>query len=470
MKMQVYLQILMLFFIPTKMSFANDDGSLNEFLYGDRREIIAEVKYKDYAVEINQLRSKDLEILGVNLKDKSIDLFLTEAEYKNLSESGFDISTKERLNSVLTPNAEYKTPDEIYTYLKHVNDSYPNITHLVSIGKSFEGRDIWAIKISDNASVDELEPTILFNSMHHAREIMTPEVGIDIIDQLVENYDRDEKITNWVNSKQIWVIPMLNVDGNQKVWNGSTMWRKNTRGGFGVDINRNYPYKWGTCNGSSGSRFSDTYRGASGGSEPETQALMDFVSKIRPIFDISFHSYSELVIYPYGCNGDRTPTAEVVENVGKIMASKINYTPGTAWETLYSVDGGDIDWMYAEYGVIPYVIEVNSSREGFQPNYKLWRDKTVTLVRSAWTYLLERMDQSAIYGVIASPTSNSKIEIYKEAKGGATLFQTIAPTKYGEFRAILNPGNYLVKLLSTEGRSIKEVHTQVANVPVSLNF
>src|SRR5690606_35297117 len=129
----------------------------------------------------------------------------------------------------------------------------------------------------------------------------------------------------------------------------------------GVDLNRNYPKGWGSCNGSSGSRTSDTYRGEAPASEPETQAMMKLIQKIRPVFDISYHSYSELVLYPFGCRGQKTQTEEVVAKIGREMGTLLKYEPGTPWEILYSADGGDIDWMYDEYQVIPYVIEINST-------------------------------------------------------------------------------------------------------------
>ena len=142
-------------------------------------------------------------------------------------------------------------------------------------------------QISDNPEVDEVEPAILYNSMHHAREVMTPEIGIDMVEYLLTRYGSDEKVTKWVNENEIWVVPMLNVDGNNRVWSGDSMWRKNTRNSYGVDINRNYPHEWGACNGSSGSTWSQTYRG-SAASEPETRYLMGLVANIKPVFDISY--------------------------------------------------------------------------------------------------------------------------------------------------------------------------------------
>ena len=97
-------------------------------------------------------------------------------------------------------------------------------------------------------------------------------------------------------------------------------------------------------------------------SEPETRALMGLVTDIKPVFNISYHSYSELVLYPYGCPGEKTATHALVSSIGQKIGELLDYTPGTPWEILYGVDGGDVDWMYADEQVIPYVIELEFNK------------------------------------------------------------------------------------------------------------
>lgn len=433
------------------------------------KEIVATYNYRNYHLDMLDILSKDVEVLGVNLKTKQIDLFLSKFQFAQLQQAGYNLEVSSDKNAPMAPDAEYKNPQEIAEFLQQMHERYPNLTKLVSVGKSLEGRDIWALKISDNAEVDEKEPAILINGMHHAREVMTPEVVIDMISYLLENYQSDSKVTEWVDRNEIWALPMLNVDGNNKVWTGDSMWRKNTRGGYGVDINRNYPYEWGKCRGSSPARWAQDYRGPSAASEPETQALMSFVERIRPVFDISFHSYSELVIYPFGCRGKRTPTHEVISKIGKDMAALMDYTPGTPWETLYAVDGGDIDWMYDAYQVIPYVIEVNSSSEGFQPRYDMWRDKTVKLVRKSWMLLLDRLIGSGVRGEVKTFLGESVSDYTVEVlKADGSLFQNYRANPDGTFHIILNPGEYKLNL-KREGRkflskdvSIKEKREDIS--------
>jgi len=208
-----------------------------------------------------------------------------------------------------------------------------------------------------------------------------------------------------MNKYNIWVVPMVNPDGNNRVWSSSSMWRKNTRGGYGVDINRNYSEDWGTCNGSSGSQSSEIYRGPSPGSEPETEALMDLAARIQPKFNISYHSFSEIVIYPFGCRPKTIPSPDrdLYERVGRELAAVLvrdsgsgSYQAGTAYELLYNVDGGSLDWMYAKHNIMSYVVEVNSSAQGFQPSYNTWRDISVQRQRKGWQYILDQMDGPGI--------------------------------------------------------------------------
>ncbi|MEK6625601.1 MAG: M14 family zinc carboxypeptidase, partial [Bdellovibrionota bacterium] len=389
----------------------------------------------------------------------TIDLYLSSEELQVVRQHGHQLTLVEEKKFMLVPDSQYKTPDEIATFLREVSQRYPEITKLESIGKSIEGRDIWALKISDNANVNEPEESkIFFNGMHHAREVMTPEVMIDLISTLTQGYNSDNTITNWVENNEIWVVPMLNVDGNNRVWTSNAMWRKNVAYGHGVDINRNYPFKWGTCNGSSGSTWSDTYRGPSAGSEMESKALMGLVSRTRPVFSISYHSYSELVIYPYGCDGARAETRSVVEPIGTEIGRLLGYSPGTAWELLYSVDGGDIDWLYGQFQVIPYVIEVNSSSEGFQPNYAKWRDKTVAKNRAGWRYLLERLSGPGLKGQVHGATAEElaqgevTLKIFTVQTSTRTLFQNYRVNPDGSFHVILNPGTVDVEVVRA-GRS-----------------
>ncbi|WP_408098724.1 M14 family metallopeptidase [Peredibacter sp. HCB2-198] len=396
------------------------------------------------------LRANEFDITGVNYNTNEIEALLTPEELKIIESQKANIKFSFPQKLSLSPDSEYKNPNEIEDFIHAIHAKYPEITEVKSIGKSLEGRDIWAIKISDNADIDEHEPVFFVNGMHHAREVMTPEITTDMVEYLTSNYGKNAEVTSWVNNSEIWVIPMLNVDGNNKMWTEDSMWRKNTRNGFGVDINRNYPTGWNSCSGSSSNTYAQDYRGAGPGSEPETQAMMNFVAAIKPVFSISYHSYSEIVLYPYGCRPKKTPTEEAVESIGAEIAKKLDYKPGTPWELLYNADGGDIDWMYVEHQVIPYVIEVNSTFAGFHPNYARWRDKTVLRNRPGWMHLLNKLQGPGLQGVVGV----GDYHVIKIMKAGETkVSQTYKINPDGSYYVILKPGTYDV---SFEGRKTQK--------------
>jgi carboxypeptidase T len=403
------------------------------------------------------LKENEYDVTGVNYKTGHIEALLTPAELRKIEalETKIEFSFPQTL--LAGPDKEYKSPEEIEEFIQEMHGRYPDITAIKSIGKSLEGRDIWAIKISDNAKLDEKEPTILVNGMHHAREVMTPEITTDMIEYLLTNYKSNDEVTHWVDSTEIWIIPMLNVDGNNKVWEGSSMWRKNTRGGFGVDINRNYPYGWNSCKGSSENKGAQDYRGEAPASEPETQAMMNLVAEIKPVMNISYHSYSEIVIYPYGCRPNRTPSEEAVEQIGAEIGKLLDYKPGTAWELLYNADGGDIDWMYTAHQVIPFVIEVNSTWQGFQPSYSKWRDKTVERNRPGWMHLLKRLHGPSLQGIVKNKALK---EIHLSRSGEGKTIQSYKINPDGTFFIMLQPGRYDVRVEGAERRVLSNLDVQ----------
>ena len=428
-----------------------------EHLMGGKAKIVT-IKLTDYQGGLRRLISDGYDIAGVDVANGTADVVIGTGSVTELKSLGLGqvMATKD-VDPSQGPDAGYTTYAELTVALNSYKARFPEIMSVESIGKSHEGRDIWAVKITDNVNVNTVKPAVFFNAMHHAREVMTTEVALDMIEQLTTGSASDGKVQEWLKRNDIWIVPMVNPDGNNKVWTSNSMWRKNMREGYGVDINRNYPYAWGTCNGSSESSWSDTYRGPSAGSEPETQAMMGFVSRIQPVLSISFHSYSELVIYPYGCDGVHTPDRQTVEGVGQHLASLLpkdggsgTYDPGTSWELLYAVDGGDIDWYYNEHHVIPYVIEVNSGAQGFQPPFS-WRKPTVEKLRAGWGYIIDRMSQSGIRGtvtangqratdgtVVVTPTGDNSV------LGEAVRTYKIKPD--GTFHVVIEPGMYKVSV------------------------
>jgi len=277
----------------------------------------------------------------------------------------------------------YYTFAEIEQHLDELYTDYPElITEKVSLGQSLEGRDIWMVKVSDNPEADENEPEMLYTGLHHAREPMSYMNLFYFMYWLLENYDIDPEATALVNSRELYFIPAVNPDGlvyNQEIApNGGGMQRKNRRETCfstpdGIDLNRNYSYMWGYDNsGSSPDGCSETYRGTSPFSEPETEIVKNFVESHNFKIALNYHSYGNLFIHPYGYDpGLALPEEdhEIFIEYGEAMTQYNNYLLGTGIETVgYTVNGEACDWMYGEHGIYAYTPEVGASSDGFWPS------------------------------------------------------------------------------------------------------
>ncbi|MBZ0271082.1 zinc carboxypeptidase [bacterium] len=267
----------------------------------------------------------------------------------------------------------YHNFDEQVARIESIANTYPSLTQLFSIGQTHEGRELWALKISDNAMADESmdEPAFVLVALHHAREILSPEVALHFASGLVELYGQDEMITALVDTREIFVLPNLNPDGGEFDHEGGNfhLWRKNRRVNddvpefcWGVDLNRNYGHEWGHSYGASGNPCMLTYYGPAPFSEPETAAFRDFlVDNDHTRVVISLHTYSELILWPYGYTFDPVEgagDAAVFEALGVHMAGQNGYTPQQASD-LYRTSGDLLDWAYAERDIFGYTFELS---------------------------------------------------------------------------------------------------------------
>jgi carboxypeptidase T len=271
----------------------------------------------------------------------------------------------------------YYTLAQVESVLDQIAASYPAlVTPKFSIGQSIEGRDIWALKVSDNPGVDENEPEVRFDSLHHAREPQGMQTTLWFLLWCLESYGADPLATYLVDERELYFVPVVNPDGyryNQQIApGGGGLWRKNRRnnggGSFGVDLNRNYPYQWGYDNiGSSGSSSSETYRGPSPASEPETQAMVAFIQARDFRSSISAHTYSNLWLQPYGYDFV-FPSNQQQYNLLNDLCTEVNgYAAGSPPEILYSANGGTIDYEANLTGALTWTPEIGSSSDGFWP-------------------------------------------------------------------------------------------------------
>ena len=270
----------------------------------------------------------------------------------------------------------YHTYEEITRELPDLQTAFPEIAKVFDLGNSVEGRKIWAIKLSDNVAQEESETEVLFIGGHHAREWIAVDVPFLLAKYLLEHYASDATIRDYIDNGQIWIIPLLNPDGHQYSVANNRLWRKNRRnngdGTFGVDLNRNYSYQWGGP-GSSGDTFSEIYRGTASFSEPETQIIRDFASQHNFAAMISYHNFSQLILYPWGYTNSPAPDETVLHQLAQTMADSILNVHGKRYvaeqsSDLYLASGDATDWLYGETRVPSYTIELRptSSFPGFE--------------------------------------------------------------------------------------------------------
>ena len=360
--------------------------------------------YKEIKIEnVNDQLVSNLQLLNIDIDhvhmndDNSIKFAISETDLQkiqtyNIPYTIIHENLEEFYASRLTNDFEsrdfelgsmggYYTLDEIVQNLDELYQDYPNlVAEKISIGQSLEGRDIWALKMSDNPNIDEDEAEVLYTGLHHAREPMSYMNLFYYMNWLVENYETDQMAKDILDNRELWFVPAINPDGliyNQQIApNGGGMQRKNGRetcnGGVdGVDLNRNYSFMWGLDNqGSSPDGCDETYRGNGPFSEPETAAIEAFIEAHDFPVAFNYHSYSNLLLHPFGYTEPNPMDEEDIQTfteIGEELVSVNGYLLGTGVDILYAVNGEACDWMYGEHGIFAYTPEVGSSQDGFWP-------------------------------------------------------------------------------------------------------
>ena len=317
-----------------------------------------------------------------------VEAIMSRAQANGLRDAGIELEAKKLDGKTVAQRAtmmaaqghavfrKYSGPGGLKEEFEQVADANRGITKLISIGKSLRGQDIIALKVSKGADRkrDGSKPSVLYLSAQHAREWITPEMTRRLLHHVVDGYNAgDRQIRRLLRKRELWFIPVANPDGYD--WSfepDQRLWRKNLRdnngdgqitSGDGVDLNRNYPYKWGYDNeGSSPDPTSETYRGPAPASEPETQALDAFMARMRFTFFVNYHSAAELLLYGTGWQVD-TPTPDDV--ISEALAGDDanpavpGYDPDISAE-LYTTNGDTDTHMTENYGTLGFTPEMST--------------------------------------------------------------------------------------------------------------
>jgi hypothetical protein len=379
-----------------------------------------------------------------------------------------------------------------YTYAEMVDTlsawqiRYPELAHIEVIGTTQqEQRNIYAIKISDSVGVDQDEPVVLLDGTHHACEIMGMEICMAFADTLLNSYGIDGIFTRIVDSAEIWIVPLINPDGNSAVHSGISLnYRKNGRdldgdGNLyeydcndswqcpteGVDLNRNYSWYW--SNSGSPVPMNYYYRGPSAGSESENAAITSLVARIKPVFSVTYHSWGEVLYYPWQWSDNSyTPDQGIISFIANTMAGLIEREDGTG--SYYSTPtGGQAgmapNWQYARHGVISFLPETVQYPD-FIPDTEARKDAIVRNNLQGVLYLFSLLSGSQITGHIHDARTHRPLsaEVRILENYSELLDPRMSDSLYGRYTRILMPGTYTVEVVHPDHPTITIPNVDVA--------
>lgn len=408
----------------------------------------AEEKARIEALGLEIVREKPGEFLEARLTwDRIIQMHA----------DGFDLVYILELN-ISQIDSQYHTLEEVGQTLESLHEQAPQILALYKIGESTTRQlPVWAAKISDNPAEDEDEPAILLTGAHHAREPLSTEVCLHLINKLCTEYASNPVVAEWVNSTEIWVVPVVNPDGYSVVFDSNrnlNWWRKNLRDNNGndifdadndgVDLNRNYDFHW--QNGGSKKTGSLYFRGSEPFSETETRVLKKLIEKERFAFILDFHSFGEAILYPWS-NFTPPPDSALIVDLAEKLASKIKKNRSSETYDIIPLDaqmGQSSIWHYGVHGIMSFTIEVGPAY--FPPGAQIKQIAENNI--QAVFYLLDRLKGARFTGHVLDAISHQPVE----AKLDVVEFQSAlnngvqSEKQFGRFSRILLPGTYSVQV------------------------
>ena len=395
-----------------------------------------------------QLERAGFDVLEGSVTDNSLELVVSEADLQSLLEQGYEPVLLAVGRPYKDIQAELDSippgyPDlaGIISQMNAKAAAYPDICQMVDLTTTYgtpttyEGRHLYAVKVSDNVNADEDEPAILLIGNFHAREIGTPTICLYALEKLTTQYGTDPTITDLVNNNEIWIAPTWNPDGYNYVYNVDNMWRKNRRvfsGGIGVDLNRNFPIGWdGSCAGDT-DPASETYKGPSAGSEAETQTLIAWSYDRHFSRVIDYHSYGREVVRDYVCLTHPFRNYHISEAAALSTASGYggaNRDP--------SAEGEHYEWQLAYMGAAANLIETGLD---FQPAFSAAQAEAVMV----WPGIVWGIQRPVpLWGYVTDAITGEPVSATISYVGVTFSNGEVNPTgRFGRYNAYIPAGTY----------------------------
>ncbi len=366
----------------SSVSNVPQDSSNQVNISSVRADHVVQIKLKNPAKDLISLSTKNFDLFGYKVKQKTVNARISTDEQNKLTSLGFKFNDTLEQNvagsSGLLPG--YLSYAQMKSKLDMLVAQNPAIAAVTNIGSTWEktqGKSpnniIWSINISSKKTADK-KPGSLFIGGMHARELAPPEIMVKLAETLITQYGKDPAITQLVDTRDINIIPMVNVDGRIQVEKGNAWQRKNTHG-QGVDLNRNFDSHWNydglnvpaDWHDGDSNQSGETYSGTAPASEPEVKAIQDFyATKPNLNLVLDMHSYGEMFFWPVGYSNDAIPEAAMFKNIYNNSFKNINYQGGTSMSLLYPTTATTDDYAYVKHHIMGLGMEVGQS---FRPNY-----------------------------------------------------------------------------------------------------
>ncbi|MDZ7295354.1 MAG: M14 family zinc carboxypeptidase [candidate division KSB1 bacterium] len=380
--------------------------------------------------DVETVLAQDVELLATDF-GRSLDVFCTAETAKLLQSAGLQV--QRLIGPLPDPRAQgFHTYEETKAFLLQVAAAYPSIARLDSLTSSVQGRGIWALKISDNPFEDEDEPCLLVEGCIHGNEHHSLEACLYFINYMVTRYGTDPEVTSWVNEREVWVVPLVNPDGHEL---------NRRTNAHEVDLNRNFGYWWG---------FAASSYGTAPFSEPESRAIRDLAESVRPYGSIAFHTAGRLVLYPWAyIDSPPTPDDRLFALVARELVDSINavstlgrysFRRSGTW---YWHGGEHNDWMYSQYGILSFTIEMMDSQTA-PPS-----EEENKAVLPALRVMLRLPDRRAVTGRVTEAVSGlplpARLSVLELFDPDQPVWNLAEPV-FGRFIRFLLPGAYTLEV------------------------
>jgi len=472
MKNRLLTILVCIIFVITSFSIAAI-GKTNNLRKNIEFETSSRIVINTNNAEIiaSNLLTTGFDVLYDTITEDSVELIVSPQELDLLESQGFEIEIVSRGRPFVEIQEEWKNDPQntfvppgyldltdIIDEMDNTESAFPSICKVVDltdtydVSPTYEGRHIYAMKISDNVDDDEDEPNFLMVSCHHAREIVTPVIALYAIDQLTSEYGNDPSITSAVDDYEIWIVPVWNPDGYEYCYYYDNWWRKNRNPPNGVDLNRNYPFGWSSgCSGST-DPYSQTYKGSAPASEAETQTMLAFSDDRHFAKVIDYHSYGREVLYGYCCHSH--PFSSFFQSEAVSLSTAAGYYGSIR---VPSSEGEHYEWQIWDNGTYANLMETHVD---FQPSYSSAQAEAA-MIWPGTIWLLER-PISVSGNIVDSITSEpivTPINIVGVSFSNGEEF--ISEPRFGRYHLFLPPGTFTLEF------SYENYHTQSHEVTVT---